>query len=98
MGLGLPVELAAVIGQDSLDGDTEGIVERQHAVVDQIGRRDRDLRGVDLGEGQGTGALDHDLDGTSCPRPRAAPSRTCPDGAARWGQRFLGKALSSLAK
>jgi len=62
VALGLPTELSSVVGQDRTDGDPEPIVEGQHAIVHEVAGRDRHLRGVDLGEGEGARHVDDDLD------------------------------------
>ncbi len=55
-------EFAAVVREDGADRDAERLVEREHAIVEEIARRHRHLRGIDLGEGQGAEDVDDDLD------------------------------------
>ena len=62
MALGLATELASVVGEDRSDLDAQGLIERKHPLVEQITRRDRHLRRVDLREGKRAEDVDHDLD------------------------------------
>jgi hypothetical protein len=61
VALRLAAEVAAIVGQHRADGDAEVLVEGQDAIVQQIARRDRHLRRVDLREGEGAGDVEDDL-------------------------------------
>src|SRR5262245_6427724 len=62
MRLGLAAELPAVVGEDRADRDPEGLVKGHHALVEQIARGHRHLRGVDLREGERAEDVNDDLD------------------------------------
>lgn len=55
-------ELASVVGQHRSYGHSQGLVEGQDPVVEQVTGRDRHLGVVDLGEGQRAEGVDDDLD------------------------------------
>src|SRR5262249_44377879 len=57
-----PAELPAVVGEDRPEGDAQGFVEGQDAVVEEVAGRDRHLGRIDLGEGEGAEDVDDDLD------------------------------------
>lgn len=57
----LRCELAAHAATLINVGSTERLMERQRPVVDQTSSRDRHLRGLDLGKGQGLERIDQDL-------------------------------------
>ena len=59
--LGASGELAPVVAEYGFNCHAEGIVERQYSIMEQVGGGDRHLRGVDLGERQGTEGVDDDL-------------------------------------
>lgn len=59
--VGAPAELPAVVGEERGDGHAQRLVERQHAIVEQVTRADRHLVQIDLREGQRAEHVDHDL-------------------------------------
>ncbi len=55
--------LAPVVAEDGFDHHAEGVIEGQNPGVEQIGDRDRKIRGVDHGERTGTEGLAVVVDG-----------------------------------
>ena len=51
MMLGIAAIFRAAIGQDAAELHLVGVVERHYAIVEEIGRGDRRLAIIELGEG-----------------------------------------------